>query len=138
MELRLRSRMLAAFADSGPGTAAVASAASAWMCCLHALFRLLISSPFNNRNLKSRNIISLSPPPPALAYECTYSFASSGIRQQCSYFQLYWALTVGGGRRYMGVEWAYFVLVSLEFASYHSDAKRALCDTQIFVGNEWL
>ena len=44
----------------------------------------------------------------------------------------------GGGGRYMGVEWAYFVLISLEFASYHSDAKRALCDTQIFVGNEWL
>ena len=43
-----------------------------------------------------------------------------------------------GGGRYMGVEWAYFVLVSLEFASYHSDEKRALCDTHIFVGNEWL
>ncbi len=43
-----------------------------------------------------------------------------------------------GGGRYMGVEWAYFVLVVLEFASYHSDTKRALCDTQIFVGNEWL
>ncbi len=36
----------------------------------------------------------------------------------------------------MGVEWAYFVLVSLEFASYHSDAKRALCDTQTFVKND--
>ncbi len=72
------------------------SFASAWMCCLHALFRLLISSPFNNRNLKSRNIISLSPPL-ALDNECTYSFASSGICQQCSYFQIYWALAVGGG-----------------------------------------
>ncbi len=38
----------------------------------------------------------------------------------------------------MGVEWAYFVLILLEFASYQSDAKRALCDTQIFIGNEWL
>ena len=52
-------------------------------------------------------------------------------------FSILWALTVGGGR-YMGVEWAYFVLVSLEFASYHSDAKRALCNTQIFVVIEWL
>ena len=66
-----------------------------------------------------------------------YSFASSAIRQRCSYFPPTLAGAVGGGR-YGGVEWADFVLVSLEFASYHPEAKRALFDTKIFVENERL
>ncbi len=109
--------------------------ASAWMCCLHALFRLLISSPFNNRNLKSINIISLSPPPWLLNVRTvlpTQRYVSNAV-----IFNQHGPWLWGGGR-YMGVEWAYFVLVLLEFASYHSNAKCAHCHTQIFVEKERL